>query len=67
MDVCVCVYSMFVLFCLYIAALRRADPPSKEPYCLCKKYNETEEASAQRGAVDALMNQWMNYRIVSVT
>jgi hypothetical protein len=31
----VCVYSVFVLFCIYVAALRRADPPSKENYPLC--------------------------------
>jgi hypothetical protein len=30
MDVCVCVYSVFVLFCVQEAALRRADPPSKD-------------------------------------
>jgi hypothetical protein len=26
----VCVYSVFVLFCVQVAALRRADPPPKE-------------------------------------
>jgi hypothetical protein len=31
----VCVYSMFVLFCVQVAALRRADTPSKESYQLC--------------------------------
>jgi hypothetical protein len=30
MDICVCVYSMFVLCCVQVAALWRADPPSKE-------------------------------------
>jgi hypothetical protein len=30
-----CVYSVFVLFCVQVAALRRADPPSKESYRLC--------------------------------
>jgi hypothetical protein len=35
MDVCVCVYSVFVLFCVYLEALRRADPPSKKSYWLC--------------------------------
>jgi hypothetical protein len=36
MDVCiVCVYSVFVLFYVQVEALRRADPPSKEPYRLC--------------------------------
>jgi hypothetical protein len=31
----VCVYSVFVLSCVQVAALRRADPPSKESYRLC--------------------------------
>jgi hypothetical protein len=36
MDVCiVCVYSVFVLFCVYLETLRRVDPPSKESYRLC--------------------------------
>jgi hypothetical protein len=30
-----CVYSMFVLSCVQAAALRRADPPSKESYRQC--------------------------------
>jgi hypothetical protein len=32
----VCVYSSFVLSCVQVAALRRADPPSKESYSLYK-------------------------------
>jgi hypothetical protein len=36
-DVCVCVYSKFVLFCVQAEALRRADPPSKESYRLCRR------------------------------
>jgi hypothetical protein len=32
----VCVYSVFMLSCVQVAALRRADPPSKESYRLCK-------------------------------
>jgi hypothetical protein len=31
----VCVYSVFVLFCVQVAALWRADPPSKDFYRLC--------------------------------
>jgi hypothetical protein len=31
----VCIYSVFVLPCVQVAALRRADPPSKEFYGLC--------------------------------
>jgi hypothetical protein len=34
---CLCVYSVFVLSCVQVAALRRADPPSKESYQLCKR------------------------------
>jgi hypothetical protein len=30
-----CVYSVFMLLCVYVAALRRADLPTKEPYRLC--------------------------------
>jgi hypothetical protein len=58
MDVCVCVYSAFVLSCVQVAALRRADPSSKESYCLCKKDYETEaEARAQQNAIVPLMNE----------
>jgi hypothetical protein len=32
----VCVYSVFVLSCVQVAALRRTDPPSKESYRLRK-------------------------------
>jgi hypothetical protein len=31
----VCVYSVFVLFCVQVAALCRADSASKESYRLC--------------------------------
>jgi hypothetical protein len=56
MDVCEGVYYVFVLSCVSVAALRRADLPSKESYCLCKKDYETEEeARAQQRAVEPLM------------
>jgi hypothetical protein len=32
-----CVYSVFVLSCVQVAALQPADPPSKEFYRLCKR------------------------------
>jgi hypothetical protein len=32
----ICVYSVFVLSSVQVAALRRSDPPSKESYRLCK-------------------------------
>jgi hypothetical protein len=43
MDICVCVYYLFVLFCVQVAVLRRADHSSKESYRLRKKDYETEE------------------------
>jgi hypothetical protein len=61
MDVCVCVYSVFVLSCVYLAALRLAYHSSKGSYRLCKKNYETEgEARAQQRAVEPLMNELMN-------
>jgi hypothetical protein len=30
------IYSVFLLSCVQVAVLRRADPPSKESYRLCK-------------------------------
>jgi hypothetical protein len=50
---------MLVLSCVQVAALRRADPPSKESYRLCKKEDcETEEeAMAQQRAVEPLVNE----------
>jgi hypothetical protein len=49
----VCVYSVFELFYVQVAALRWADPPSKETYRLCKKIQGTEKAAkAQQRAVE---------------
>jgi hypothetical protein len=45
MDVCVCVYSVFVLSCVQVAAFRRAD------------YETEEKARAQQNAVEPLMNE----------
>jgi hypothetical protein len=52
-----CVYSVFVLSCVEVAALRRADHSFKESYRLCKKDYDTEEARAQQRAVGPLMNE----------
>jgi hypothetical protein len=61
----VCVYVVFVLSCVYVAALRRADHSSKEAYRLCKNYYETREVRTQQRALESLMNivctnEWMN-------
>jgi hypothetical protein len=54
----VCVYSVSVLSCVQVAALRRADPQSKESYHLCKKDYENEvEARAQQRVLEPLMNE----------
>jgi hypothetical protein len=39
----VCAFILLVLSCVYVAAFRRAHPPSKESYRLRKKDYETEE------------------------
>jgi hypothetical protein len=39
MDVCVRLF-LSVLFYVQVAALRRADPPSKESYRLCKRLRD---------------------------
>jgi hypothetical protein len=58
MDVCVCVYSVFALSCMWVTDLQRANHSSKDSYRLCKKDYETEEeVLAQRRAVQPLMNE----------
>jgi hypothetical protein len=60
MDICVCVYSVFVLSCVQVAALKRADHSPKESYRLCKNDYETEEeAKTQQRTVESLMNEWL--------
>jgi hypothetical protein len=34
---CLCAFILPVLSCVQVAALRRADPPSKKSYRLCKR------------------------------
>jgi hypothetical protein len=48
----VCVYPVFVLSCLQVAALRRADPPFKESYRLCKTQETGKTAKVQQRAVE---------------
>jgi hypothetical protein len=51
-----CVYSVFVLFCVYVAVLRRADPPSKESYRLCIELETEEALKAHKGCRD--IDRW---------
>jgi hypothetical protein len=39
----VCIYPVFVLFCVYVAAWQQADPPYKEYYLLCKKIKKLKK------------------------
>jgi hypothetical protein len=48
MDVCVCVYSVFMFSYLQVAALRQAYHPSKESYHLCKYDYGAEEKDRAR-------------------
>jgi hypothetical protein len=48
----VCVYSVFVLGCVHVAALQRTDPPSKESHRLCDDQETEKAANAQQGAVE---------------
>jgi hypothetical protein len=45
----VCVYSVFVLSNVYVAALRRADPPSKESYRVYIDYESEKAAKVHNG------------------
>jgi hypothetical protein len=65
MDVCVRVYSVFLLSCVQVAALRRADHSSRESHRLCKYVrirNWTRSQGRTKGCrdIDKWMNEWMN-------
>jgi hypothetical protein len=45
----VCVYSVFILFCMSVAALLWADPPSKESYRLCINQDTGIAAKVHKG------------------
>jgi hypothetical protein len=54
----VCVYSVFMLSCVQVAALQWADHLSKESHRLCKNDYETEEeARAQQQAAEPFINE----------
>jgi hypothetical protein len=61
--VCVCVYSVFVLSCVWVAALRWADHSSKEStFCIKILRNWRRGQGPAKGcrAIDDLMYEWMN-------
>jgi hypothetical protein len=48
----VCIYSVFVLSCAWVAALQWADRSSKESFQLCIGLKTEKVAKAQQGAVE---------------
>jgi hypothetical protein len=49
-------YSVFVVSCAQVAALRQADPPFKETYRLCKKIKKVKKSvKVQQRAVKKLL------------
>jgi hypothetical protein len=44
-----CVYSVFMLLCVYVAALGRADPTSKESYRLCIGLRNLKNGKGPKG------------------
>jgi hypothetical protein len=50
----VCVYSVCGVLCVQVAALRGADPPSKEFYQLCKKIKKLNSGQGQRKGCRAI-------------
>jgi hypothetical protein len=52
-----CVYSVFVLSCVEVAALRRADRPSKESHRLCKRLINWKSG---QGPTELYSHRWMN-------
>jgi hypothetical protein len=54
-----CVYSVFVLSYVQVAALRWADPPSRESYRLCNKIRKLKKAAkVQQWALEPWMDEW---------
>jgi hypothetical protein len=52
LEACMCVFILFVLSYVQRAALRHADPPSKESYRLYKRSRNWKTAKAQQTAVE---------------
>jgi hypothetical protein len=64
----VCFYSVFMLFCVQVAALRRAYPPSKESYRLCIGLRNWKSGQGPKGcrAIDREILKWIQFKSTSV-
>jgi hypothetical protein len=59
----VCVYSIFVLSCVHVSALRRADPPFKESYRLCERSRDLKSGQGTTKdcrTIDRWMDGWVD-------
>jgi hypothetical protein len=67
-DVCiVCIYSVFVLFCVQVEDLRRADSPSKQSHRLCiVSYNWKCGQWPTNGCIAIIINLDLIYRGVKI-
>jgi hypothetical protein len=67
----VCVYSVFVLFCVLIAALWRADPPSKESNGLCiglRNWKSDQGPTKDCRAIDRVwIGEWIYWPLIHTT
>jgi hypothetical protein len=52
-----CTFILFVLFSVLAAALRRADPPCKEPYRLCKQIKKLKSVQGPKKGCRAIGRQ----------
>jgi hypothetical protein len=55
----VCVYSVFVLFCVWVAALRRTDHTSKECKKRLRNWRKGQGPTKGCRAIDEWMNEWI--------
>jgi hypothetical protein len=52
MDVCVRLFCVCAVICMQVAALQRADPPSKEFYRLCKRSRKWKADKVQQRDIE---------------
>jgi hypothetical protein len=56
MDICVRLFFLCAVLCVQVAALRRADPPSKQSHRMCKRSRNWKAAKGLQRAVEPWMD-----------